>query len=115
VSILEKLGITKGLWDYKKSPKSKAITDGRDWPWVVGYKGDEYDGDLAIVQTENAEANARLIAQAPAMLEALIELIDASDNGGHPYRGRTARINAKAYVSMATGKTWEEIKEMFDD
>jgi len=83
------------------------------------WKGGRDDETRYSIETKKKEAgdairkaDAKLIAQAPAMLEALIELIDASENGGAPYRGRTARIAAKFCVSMATGTSWEELKDI---
>lgn len=56
---------TMGKWTYRRCPKPEAITDSCDHPYLVEYNDGEYEGVLAIVQTDRAEANARLIAAAP--------------------------------------------------
>ncbi len=59
---------------------------------------------------ENQEANARLIAAAPELLEALAALLDLNDNysyfGGEIYRDRIDRAwdNARAAIAKARGE-----------
>jgi hypothetical protein len=48
-----------------------------------------------------SEANARLIAAGPEMLEALYGLLDVADGGGHLTEGDCAK--ARAAIAKATG------------
>ena len=77
---------TPGPWRITRSPKPQASTDRRDWPQLIHYNDGKYEGVLAIVQTDRAEANARLIAAAPDLLEAAANAVNAfdSDDGGLP-------------------------------
>jgi len=79
-------------------------------PWMVGHFNDVRTGDgyrsLANVSSSfelPAEANARLIAAAPELLEALeaFKAIDAFD-GWHP-KYRDAIAKAEAAIAKATG------------
>jgi hypothetical protein len=67
----------------------------KEGPWITGNEGET----LAQVYSEY-EADARLIAAAPEMLEALIDAC----------RTIQWEKGVKA-IEKATGKTWEEIKE----
>ena len=94
---------TPGPWAIKKSPKAEAVTDGKDWPWLVSYNDGGYEGYLAIVQTENAKANARLISAAPELLEALENL---ERTAGLPaMQDDPARAAARAAIAKAKGET----------
>ena len=122
MSILSKLGIT-------------------EWPWVVGEKENYYSfdgtieekklleinniplrfpalgigtntGGVAIIPLdESNNANAKLIAAAPDMLEALIlEVRNHEKNGiGEGYQWNEL---AKDLIQKATNKSWEEIKDL---
>lgn len=111
-SIIEKLGITQGPWRYENRWADNLF--GR----VVLCEGRDFGrGSLTInvshdQERESLNANGQLIAAAPEMLEALIELIDSNENGGRMYRGEDARSEGKRIIQKATGKTWEEIKEI---
>jgi hypothetical protein len=61
------------------------------------------------------EEDYHCVLHAPEMLEALIEIIDSSENGGRPYRGSDARRNGKSIIEKATGKSWTEIKELINE
>ena len=52
---------------------------------------------------KNAKANARLIAAAPEMLDALITMCDILNDSGNDW------VNAEKLIEKATGKTWEEL------
>ena len=92
---------TPGPWAIEKCPKAQAATDGRDWPWMVNYNDGEYEGHLALVQTQNAEANARLIAAAPELLESLKMMLEMSEMGG--FGKAYAEDVARAAIAKATG------------
>ena len=90
-------------WTIEKCPKAEAVTDGKDWPWLVSYNDGEYEGYLALVQTQNAEANACLIAAAPDLLEALEDL---ERTAGLPAMvDDPARVAARAAIAKAKGET----------
>ena len=55
---------------------------------------------------KNAEANARLIAAAPEMLEALIKVYD---NRGEEDKLYLQAERLRPIIEDATGKTWEEL------
>ena len=102
MSLLEKLGITPGRW--------RVHNNGPHWnnKDLVHYEIHwSYDGEC-VCDTVYKLADARLIAQAPKMLKALIELyhdwkhIDYTDPD----------VFIKPIIESATGKTWEEIKEL---
>lgn len=68
------MSYTKGVWSYRDCPVyAGAETSPKDRGRVklVDYNDGEYAGVLAIVQTEESEANAKLIAAAPELLDAL--------------------------------------------
>jgi hypothetical protein len=52
------------------------------------------------------EANARLIAQAPAMLKALIKTAREPEDYSYMY------IEIVDIIESATGKAWDEIREL---
>lgn len=54
----------------------------------------------------NMDANARLIASAPDLLEALKELVDANDDAAHPqWKGSPVENMARAAIAKATGES----------
>lgn len=65
-------------WEAVKCPKPKAVTDDRDWPWLIKYTDGDEKFDLAIVQTDYAEANARLIVRAVNSFEPMREALKAA-------------------------------------
>jgi len=62
--------------------------------------------DCLTREPTNNLANARLIATAPEMLEALISIVRTCDS----FSRNVARDEQKKVIEKATGKTWEEIK-----
>jgi hypothetical protein len=100
MTLFEKLGITPGPWFVQK--RYPGIYD------VIGpvESRGEYCSDNWI---DCSDDDARLIAQAPAMLEALIEW------GVYAERFSFVSKNDKnpfGIIESATGKTWDEIKEL---
>jgi len=72
------MSYTKGEWSYRDCPvHAGAETSNNDAGRVklVDYNDGEFTGVLAIVQTEQSEANAKLIAAAPDLLDALESII----------------------------------------
>jgi hypothetical protein len=67
-------GMTPGKWSAVPAPERRCVTDQRDWPWLVQYNDGTYEGDLAIVQTEQAEANAAAIEALPDLIAEVREL-----------------------------------------
>ena len=95
---------TPGPWDIEKCPEAQAVTDGRDWPWLVTYNDGEYEGHLALVQTQNAEANARLIAAAPDLLEALEGIAALLEQLGFVSDASLTVGAARAAIAKAKGE-----------
>ena len=79
-----------------------------EWPVIVGFNSADADADA------ETEANAKLIASAPALLEALEELVIA--NHGWPMEPkdeadsvcRSALVQARAAIAAARGSSLSE-------
>ena len=96
MTLLEKLGITPGPWKWANDE----ITDN------TGRTSDISDIVYINCENEYYSGNARIIAQAPAMLEALIGMcIDMETYG-------SAWVKGIEIIEEATEKTWDEIKEI---
>lgn len=131
MSILDKLGITKGPWISEH--RKMGITNGT---------GDEVYGtqiftkDMVIadmhwcpLKTEYGyksmrDENATLIATTPEMLEALIDsiiMIEEYETNHINQNGIGVSKNATRYhkyisvIEKATGKKWKEIEELLDE
>lgn len=88
----------------KHTPGPWRISSGCD-RWVVQEKG----GCIACVEQDRkfGEANARLIAAAPELLEALTSLLDASQRNQEHYSEEAhdiAESRARAAIKKATGE-----------
>lgn len=119
MKLIEKLGITPGPWDLGYGEgltgdriswdvfldgvgcKNKMVRSGKAEVCQINYSVDE----------DKAIADARLIAAAPQMLESLIEIVayDISECGSIDDAGVACYIDI---IEKATGRTWEEIKEL---
>jgi len=124
MNIIEKLGITPGPWvkDYGGTighikciaPNKQGFT-----PTVA-----RYDMCASFIQQDNQKANGRMIAAAPEMLEALIDLARRKEyaaynaymeNGWGDESEKKAVAEIKPYtdiIEKATGLEWEKIKEL---
>jgi hypothetical protein len=112
MSILEKLKIKPGPWPISHNNYGDEI-------WFGGHgKG--------MIEVNNFYAGghdlteAKLISQAPAMLEALIEITDrvktVNERGEvmEAYMYEVDFLNLVYIIESATNKTWEEIKEIIE-
>ena len=110
MNLIEKLGITPGPWKWgiEDDTISQSI-------YVSKVEDGKADADICCLSCNNYSADserydAALIAAAPEMLEALIELTNI-----HP-ANITGMISwwDKAYqiIEKATGKTWAEVKAL---
>ena len=92
MNIIEKLGITPGPWVYNRFGDK--------------FGGIEIEGDgIYRAPTLHIDHNdARLIATAPEMLEALIRSAKILEH-----------IDLIKIIEKATSKTWEEVKELVED
>lgn len=94
MSIIEKLGITPGPWEVSEDYKDTIFKP---------YQIDEDGGvDFAMI-AECCKGHGKIISAAPEMLEALIDF----ENG--------KRVDFIPIIQKATGKTWEEIKELINE
>lgn len=85
-------GHTKGPWEF----------DG-EYVWADSVKGYVADPNMEDVpNAEEREANGRLIAAAPEMLEALIAMVETGEF--YDWDGRSeAQAKARAAIKAATG------------
>ena len=117
--LLEKLGITPGPWQtsggYGKVFAMRVgginmeeclmcVCDIRGWG-CLQYCGEEK------AEAEQ-EANERLIATAPEMLEALIEFAAEGEESDHEYFPETFKKEIEI-IEKATDKSWEEVRAIF--
>jgi len=59
------------------------------------------EGANAFISVDQAKANARLIASAPALLEALIAYVELEESAA-PYSASPIRLKARAAINAAT-------------
>ena len=98
MNTIEKLGITPGPWG------------------IRGLKNDRYiapvfSGSMSMYSgwfNGCDDLDAQLIAAAPEMLEALIDHAYSNENDWNV-------LWATSIIEKATGKTWQEIKELIDE
>lgn len=94
-------GHTQGPWLATERSGYREILARHEGDWY----GRKLSHAVAYVDTELEEAeqdaNARLIAAAPAMLEALVALVDSFEK----HRPKELWDNARAAIAAATGKT----------
>lgn len=97
---------TPGPWSTTPMQSSIWANDGEtkiatiaDLPWVTTASGRRTSDFM----TENA--NARLIAAAPELLDALIEMLDASNKPANERWLSNVRSNAIAAIAKATGES----------
>ena len=102
--MIEKFGITPGPWDTNLEDLNDLCIYDSNGEWIANL-----DSNIA---------NARLIATAPEMLEALIEIIadcetsqisSAFDKEGRKYFFSICQKYI-TIIEKATGKKWEDVK-----
>lgn len=90
---------TQGKWEAYKIPDTKRT--------IIQIKGDYYKGIVPIAEVgeynskELQEANARLIAAAPELLEALNSIVDFWDGNGTPEDRKNSIIKASKAIRKA--------------
>ena len=98
MGILAKLQITPGQW---------MVYTGHCFPGVNVITKSEWICEVGEAKNDGVRDDARLIAVAPEMLEALIEWCLYWEE----HFGPSKRFKHTVYlIEKATGKTWEEIK-----
>lgn len=117
MDILEKLGITPGPW------KTRQEVDGgyaETETWIVNDKKgiakttNQTRGQYFRGSKEEHEANAKLISAAPEMLYSLIVDIILYDFENENLHYSPIIENNRKIVEKATGKTWQEIKDIYN-
>ena len=101
MTLIEKLGITPGPWGVDK--RVPGIYDAIGPAEIRG----EYCSDYWI---DCSDEDARLITKAPEMLETLIELYDDWKHIDYT----DPNVFVKPIIEKATGKTWDEIKQIME-
>ena len=110
MNTIEKLGITPGPWLYKELTGGSARI-GTEEDMVVASSGFEFTLKSQSVQRRNA----LLIASSPDMLEALIKYLVIGEGTIAIADLVHTELAFKDIVEKATGKTWQEIKELIDE
>ena len=101
---------TPGPWNLSKSGDGKSITIGEGQSSWGTRVGEVYRDDI---DSDEADANARLIAAAPEMLEALIDAYKIIRRHENPDLPGSAELRSiKALIERATGR---KIEEVIDD
>ena len=116
MEIIEKLGITTGPWEYQEWSGSIGIIKDKRNFCIVDDCGME---SLNLKQSER-KANARSISASPEMLEALIETNIILQKLFPTVNIDSERDMLQYFlfhknsgiIEKATGKTWQEIKEL---
>ena len=115
MNIIEKLGITPGPWHINP----KGFGNVSDHKTVYATDGElRYVAiceDFANMRPTNNGANARLIAAAPELLEALISamgLVEAIQEFPGGEKVLPLKSQYTCVLEKATGKKWKEIKEL---
>lgn len=109
--MVEKLGITPGPWSLLLD---RDVRNDDCGPWIIEH-GEECILEAVDYSLEIKEKNAHLIAAAPEMLEALIKTTIAMDNWLNHVEAKFPVGQILDSIKKATGKTWEEVKELIND
>lgn len=94
---------TPGPWSWQTNQANRVSIDGPDGAEVV--RAEEYAGSAWV---EVSEDDARLIAAAPELLEALIllehEMVESGNAGSVDYGWKPAIEKTRAAIAKATGE-----------
>lgn len=122
MSIIEKLGITPGPWrnsegmTYIFADRIGGVSMTKGQMTVANVRGWgclQYLGEEKAIAEQ--KANEYLIAAAPEMLEALIEAMIAIEYVSDYDIPICTKDNVITAIGKATGKTWPEIKVLYEE
>lgn len=114
MNIIEKLGITPGPWyaeDLKVTSKLSNMSS-------IETKENRYISYYPVVAWDTEEGidihtpQLNVILAAPEMLEALIDIRKFMDRLPHDWFSEHRALKIENAIEKATGKSWEEIKEL---
>ena len=105
MDIIEKLGITQGPWHAEKEDPDYGERN------FVAWENTECD-ETIICEAKYGMKDAALIATAPEMLEALINATIHLEHIPGTLSPDNIFLPMVEIIEKATGKSWEEIKEL---
>ena len=109
MSIADKLGFTPGPWHLEKSGGFGG--EGCEVPHSSCWCEEAWEEEDS---TDESRANDKLMATSPEMLLSIIGMVDCAEKGE---MGKAAKILhlMSEVIEKATGKTWEEVKELIKE
>jgi hypothetical protein len=108
-SMIEKFGITPGPWEWHIHEYWDSLQHNCKVVLDDGSAGGEYNPSIV-----HDEPNAKLIAAAPDLLEVLIEVMARAEYWSEYYVPVGIHDRIKNAVEKATGRTAEEVKEIYN-
>ena len=105
MSIIEKFGITPGPWEVTGYYKHLVAVEGEKGKVLFE------SFDRKFINTPNNPNDIKLIAAAPEMFLWIIGMVKAADNNDMLKAAQLLEVGPEL-CEKATGKPWEEIKEL---
>ena len=113
MKIIEKLGLTHGKLQWSNDYQSRDLTQTWSLLGEDGYGILSCDGECNSPQSVASEY-VQIIATAPEMFLWIIGMMKAADNNDMLKAAKLLEVGSEL-IEQATGKTWEKIKELFNE